>query len=641
MKALGALSLEELMGESSAPSVQNMGPLTLEQLQYGGLTIDQKRESNAMAPQQMTLQDAYAQMADERSSVGRIWNQAMGGLGGTLVRTGQQLTGDFAGAQDTQRNIDMQSAANTAAGGVIENLASSVASSLVKVAYMGTAGSVAGVGAVPAMIGTFAADSYNSRKVEALDRGFSEAEATMQGLIAGGIEGGITAAFSMAGAGGLEQGFKTAIGKELAKALPKQILGEIREETAILIAQTAMDDFTAWKDFDFSNPEHSKQLAKDMAFTAAAAALGSAAVTSGTTAKAAQEFMANPTRAAAAKLGLHKLARNKAERESLAAQAAENVNNPVEGAAEPGPENLSPGEPVSQPPSPEQVSAVQSEQNALDGVSEPLAESPPDSGAETAQLEPEAPQDVVEGPDLEPYEVTELEANPELDEQTLFSPRRAFTEAMRENMGLPKFDSYSSRSLAGIYQEAKEQGFAEQNKVHELISMNREELTPHEAYGLSIRAAELLEQHKETTARIESGESTIEQEDAGALAAAENELYLITEKLDKAGSLAGLRLVSQKLNIGHDFSAVSALLQAKSKAKGDLTEKQRFRITEAAKEYERASEAVKEAEREASEAYTMESALEGAKSRKAPSEQEFKENLSLLDRLLDGGCHLG
>ncbi|MEM9354576.1 MAG: LPD38 domain-containing protein [Pseudomonadota bacterium] len=96
---------------------------------------------------------------------------------------------------------------------------------------------LAGVGGLPAIVGSFATQAADEGLTEAKDAGLSDSDAVKHALTVGAIEGTITGGMSAIGLGGFEKSLMGLVGRGSGGHLLKNMVSELTEEGAIAVGQ--------------------------------------------------------------------------------------------------------------------------------------------------------------------------------------------------------------------------------------------------------------------------------------------------------------------------------------------------------------------------------------------------------------------
>lgn len=174
-----------------------------------------------------------------------------------------------------------------------------------------TSATAASLGGLPAILGTIGNKSYDQAFRQARRGGANESEARKIAMANGAIEVGVTAAFQMAGLGGLEQQVLNGAKWKGVKALAKQVAAEVTEEEITTLGQNLASRGDVGKPQDYVDTAIQSILAMG--------------VVGGS--QKAINFVNSPSRSNARKLGLGETSAK--EREAIAERAQE-IIQPVQ-----------------------------------------------------------------------------------------------------------------------------------------------------------------------------------------------------------------------------------------------------------------------------------------------------------------------
>lgn len=153
----------------------------------------------------------------------------------------------------------------------------------------------------------------------------------------------------------------------------------------------------------------------------------------------------------------------------------------------------------------------------------------------------------------------------------LTSARKADLEAdRRELLDLPEWQPAERKTWQTSLDNAKREGLdSEALRLSSEVLKNPRSLNDEETAGLTLKLAELKNEHKEALASG-NGERVNSIED---------EFYKVTEALRTSGTEKGRTLAAQKLTINQNYDLVSLLTRAKAKGI-EITPKKRVEYTE-------------------------------------------------------------
>jgi hypothetical protein len=180
-------------------------------------------------------------------------SQGIQGVAGTVARVGEKLGVLESGTADAsvrlgqaKEDVSVKRDGGSYVGKMIRGTTNSLTQMAIgTLAGVATGGASTAATITPAVIGTFGSVAANEAYTNGIDAGMSEPEAKEHAVRQGLIEGGITAAFQVAGLGGLESAFFKEQGKALAKDALGRIVKNMTAEQLEELTVSAASEFAA------------------------------------------------------------------------------------------------------------------------------------------------------------------------------------------------------------------------------------------------------------------------------------------------------------------------------------------------------------------------------------------------------------
>ncbi len=174
-----------------------------------------------------------------------------------------------------------------------------------------------------------------------------------------------------------------------------------------------------------------------------------------------------------------------------------------------------------------------------------------------------------------PIEQTTTEKTPEIQTKVSETVETDFTEATsakqaslaedRKSMGLDEINSKGRRTWETALKQAKTEKIASKaNRLAEEINATPRALSDVETAGVTIRMAELKNEHKEAMDAVAKLKDDADIKTKSAeIERIEVEFDALTKAVNTSGTEKGRALAAQKLTINKDFSLISVLNRAK------------------------------------------------------------------------------
>lgn len=182
------------------------------------------------------------------------------------------------------------------------------------------------------------------------------------------------------------------------------------------------------------------------------------------------------------------------------------------------------------------------------------------------KIEPPAPEQTTttKTPEIQ----TRIAETVEEDFTTATSARQESLAEDRKSLGLDEINSKSRKSWEESLQQAKKEKIASKaNRIAEEVNINPRALSDVETAGVTIRLAELKNEHKQAMEDVAKSKDDADIKTLSAeIERIEAEFDALSRAVDTSGTEKGRALAAQKLTINKDFSLISVLNRAKAAA---------------------------------------------------------------------------
>ncbi len=192
----------------------------------------------------------------------------------------------------------------------------------------------------------------------------------------------------------------------------------------------------------------------------------------------------------------------------------------------------------------------------------------------SVKLEPRPPEQTVT--EKTPPIQSKVSETVETDFTKATSAKQASLAEDRKSMGLDEINSKSRRSWETALKKAKGDNLpSKANRIAEEVNTSPRPLTDIETAGVTIRMAELKNEHKEAMEAVAKATDDGDIKTKSAeIQRIETEFDALTRAVHVSGTEKGRALAAQKLTINKDFSLISVLNRAKVAAGKKLTQVQ-------------------------------------------------------------------
>ncbi len=261
-------------------------------------------------------------------------------------------------------------------------------------------------------------------------------------------------------------------------------------------------------------------------------------------------------------------------------------------------------------------------------------------GKEVTELPPE--QTATE---KTPQIQTKISETVETDFTKATSAKQASLAEDRKSMGLDEINSKSRRGWEEALRQAKDEKIASKaNRIAEEVNATPRALSDVETAGVTIRLAELKNEHKEAMEAIaKATDDTDIKTKSAEVGRIELEFDALTRAVDTSGTEKGRALAAQKLTINKDFSLISVLNRAKAAAGKKLTEGKQKLFKALTIKLDQTTKRVESLEQEVAELSAKSAIRRGNRRFKTMTLQQKNRSLDSLvtktKTLLDEGCN--
>lgn len=254
-----------------------------------------------------------------------------------------------------------------------------------------------------------------------------------------------------------------------------------------------------------------------------------------------------------------------------------------------------------------------------------------------------------------PPEQTSTTKTPKIQTKIAETVEEDFTQATsarqeslaedRKSLGLDEINSKDRKSWEESLRQAKKEKIASKaNRIAEEVNANPRALSDVETAGVTIRLAELKNEHKQAMEEVGKSKDDADIKTQSAeIERIEAEFDALSRAVDTSGTEKGRALAAQKLTINKDFSLISVLNRAKAAAGKKLSQIQQKAFTVLTKRLDVATKKAETLEQEVTELKAKGTLQRGARRFTALKPQQRTKTIadlaSDINVLLQQGCN--